>query len=269
MRAIRKLDGGRLPILVFSGTIAAADEVRELAALGVTGYINEYSAVQHILPSLRRICFPTTSTAAAARGSILGIPVSYRFGNTIAAALTLNLSKGGVAIRTMSPLEPAIEGQAAVPAAGIEARRRGRVADRVDRPPRRDGAAVREGRGGRSGGDRPVRRPALLQQSQGLSAAAGASSGLRGRACRSRRELFVDDPGKRLERLRPGQEAAVDEERRACRRCPGRRPPARHAGRRAWCFRLRPARLEARHIEHRPATRSRCSVTAEPSGGFA
>jgi uncharacterized protein (TIGR02266 family) len=31
--------------------------------------------------------------------------VAYRFGNTIAAALTLNLSKGGVAIRTMSPLQ--------------------------------------------------------------------------------------------------------------------------------------------------------------------
>jgi uncharacterized protein (TIGR02266 family) len=31
--------------------------------------------------------------------------VAYRFGNTIAAALTLNLSKGGLAIRTMSPLQ--------------------------------------------------------------------------------------------------------------------------------------------------------------------
>jgi len=36
---------------------------------------------------------------------VLGIPANYRFGNTIAAALTLNLSKGGVAIRTMSPLQ--------------------------------------------------------------------------------------------------------------------------------------------------------------------
>ncbi len=35
---------------------------------------------------------------------MLGIPISYRFGNTIAAALTLNFSKGGLAIRTMSPL---------------------------------------------------------------------------------------------------------------------------------------------------------------------
>ena len=36
---------------------------------------------------------------------VLCIPISYRFGNTIAAALTLNLSRGGIAIRTTSPLE--------------------------------------------------------------------------------------------------------------------------------------------------------------------
>jgi uncharacterized protein (TIGR02266 family) len=35
----------------------------------------------------------------------LGIPVAYRFGNTIAAAVTLNLGRGGLAIRTMSPLD--------------------------------------------------------------------------------------------------------------------------------------------------------------------
>src|SRR5918995_100460 len=32
VRSIRKLDEGRLPVLVFSGTIASAEEVRELAA---------------------------------------------------------------------------------------------------------------------------------------------------------------------------------------------------------------------------------------------
>ena len=36
---------------------------------------------------------------------MLGIPVAYRFGNTIAAALTLNISHGGLAIRTTSPLD--------------------------------------------------------------------------------------------------------------------------------------------------------------------
>ena len=105
VRAIRKLDGGRLPILIFSGTIASADEVRALAALGVAGYVNEYSAVQHILPSLAPHLFPDNFNRRGSPRVVLGIPVAYRFGNTIAAALTLNISKGGVAIRTMSPLQ--------------------------------------------------------------------------------------------------------------------------------------------------------------------
>src|SRR5919199_5230571 len=41
VRSIRKLDEGKLPILIFSGTIASADEVRDLAAPGVAGYGNE------------------------------------------------------------------------------------------------------------------------------------------------------------------------------------------------------------------------------------
>ena len=105
VRSVRKLDAGRLPILVFSGTIANAVEVRDLAALGVAGYVNEYSAVQNILPSLAPHLFPDNFNRRGSPRVVLGIPVAYRFGNTIAAALTLNLSKGGVAIRTMSPLD--------------------------------------------------------------------------------------------------------------------------------------------------------------------
>lgn len=105
VRALRKIDAdGRLPILVFSGTIATADEVRELAALGVAGYVNEYSALQHILPSLTPHLFPDNFNRRGSARVVLGIPVNYQFGNTIAAALTLNLSKGGLAIRTMNPL---------------------------------------------------------------------------------------------------------------------------------------------------------------------
>ena len=105
VRTIRKIDGGRLPILVFSGTIASAAEVKDLAGLGVAGYVNEYSAVQNILPSLAPHLFPDNFNRRGSPRVVLGIPVAYRFGNTIAAALTLNLSKGGIAIRTMSPLE--------------------------------------------------------------------------------------------------------------------------------------------------------------------
>jgi len=93
-----------VPILVFSGTVTSVDEVRELAALGVTGYVNEYSAVHHILPTLTPQLFPDNFNRRSSPRVVLGIPVNYRVGNTIAAALTLNLSHGGVAIRTTNPL---------------------------------------------------------------------------------------------------------------------------------------------------------------------
>ena len=105
VRTLRNLAGPQLPILVFSGTIANADEVRALASLGVAGYVNEYSAVQHILPSLAPHLFPDNFNRRSSPRVILGIPIQYRFGQTIAAALTLNLGHGGVAIRTTSPLD--------------------------------------------------------------------------------------------------------------------------------------------------------------------
>ncbi|MEY4634356.1 MAG: hypothetical protein RJA55_154 [Acidobacteriota bacterium] len=104
VRRIRKLDQGRLPILVFSGSVTSAEEVRELAGLGVGGYLNEYSAVEHILPSIAPHLFPDNFNRRAGPRVVMGIPVSYRAGGTIAAALSLNLSRGGIAIRTSGPL---------------------------------------------------------------------------------------------------------------------------------------------------------------------
>jgi CheY-like chemotaxis protein len=96
VRAVRKLDDGRLPILVFSGTIASAEEVRELAALGVAGYVNEYSAVQHILPSLAPHLFPDNFNRRSGPRAILGIPIQYRFGNTIAASAWASSSRRSI-----------------------------------------------------------------------------------------------------------------------------------------------------------------------------
>ena len=90
---------------MFSGTVSSAEEVRELAALGVSGYINEYSAAQHILPSLAPHLFPDNFNRRGSPRLVLGIPIAYRSGGTIAAALTLNINRGGMAIRTTSPLE--------------------------------------------------------------------------------------------------------------------------------------------------------------------
>jgi len=104
LRALRKIDQDRPPVMVFSGTIKSADEVRELGTLGVTGYVNEYMAPQHIVPALVPHLFPDSSNRRSSPRVVLGVPVAYRFGNTIAAALTLNISRGGLAVRTTSPL---------------------------------------------------------------------------------------------------------------------------------------------------------------------
>lgn len=105
VRALRTIDGFHAPIVVFSGTIANTEEVRELSALGVAGYVNEYSAVQHIVPALSPHLFPDQCNRRSSPRVVLGISVAYRLGNTIAAALTINISHGGLAIRTTSPLD--------------------------------------------------------------------------------------------------------------------------------------------------------------------
>jgi len=105
VRSIRAIDSGRIPLLIFSGTVASADEVRDLASLGIAGYVNEYSAAQNIVPALAPHLFPDNFNRRNSPRVVLGIPIQYRFGSTIAAALTLNLGHGGIAIRTTSPLE--------------------------------------------------------------------------------------------------------------------------------------------------------------------
>ena len=104
VKRIRKLDQGKLPILVFSGSVLGVDEVRELAALGVAGYLNEYTASEHILPSIAPHLFPATFPRREHARVVMGIPVSYRVGKTITAALAMDLSGGGMAVRTNNPL---------------------------------------------------------------------------------------------------------------------------------------------------------------------
>jgi uncharacterized protein (TIGR02266 family) len=105
VRDLHKLSNHKPTIVVFSGTIANASEVRELTTLGVAGYVNEYTAVQHILPSLSPHLYPDLYNRRSSPRVTLGIPVAYRVGNTISSAVTLNVSQGGLAIRTTSPLD--------------------------------------------------------------------------------------------------------------------------------------------------------------------
>jgi uncharacterized protein (TIGR02266 family) len=102
VRTIRQ-KGSRFPILVFSGTIANAQEVRELTMLGVAGFINEYSAPPHILPAIAPHLFPDSFNRRSSPRVPLSIMVSYRIDNVIASAVCANVSKGGIFLRTMNP----------------------------------------------------------------------------------------------------------------------------------------------------------------------
>ena len=94
-----------VPIIIFSGLIDSAAEVRALSELGITRYINEHCAVPRILPSLAPQLYPDSFDRRTRVRATLGIPIALRFGDSIAAALTLNLGKGGVGVRTVSPLD--------------------------------------------------------------------------------------------------------------------------------------------------------------------
>jgi uncharacterized protein (TIGR02266 family) len=104
LRVLHKTEG-HAPIVIFSGTIASADTARELGGLGVAGYINEYTAAQNILPALAPHLFPDHYRRRTTPRVALGIPVAYRFGNTIATATMVNVSQGGLGIRTTNLLE--------------------------------------------------------------------------------------------------------------------------------------------------------------------
>jgi uncharacterized protein (TIGR02266 family) len=104
LRSLRQEDQQR-PVIVFSGTIASAREVEELAGLGVSGYINEYTGSQHIVPALSPHLYPGAHNRRTSPRVALGVAVAYRVGNTITTALSLNVSRGGIAIRTTNPLE--------------------------------------------------------------------------------------------------------------------------------------------------------------------
>lgn len=107
LRTLRKVTPQQPPVVVFSGTIANADEVRELASFGVAGYVNEYSGVSHIMPALAPHLFPEHYNRRSSPRVVLGVPITYRVGNAISTSLTLNVSHGGLAIRTTSPLDVA------------------------------------------------------------------------------------------------------------------------------------------------------------------
>ena len=128
IRAIRECGAGRPPILVFSGSIADAQEIRQLAGLGIAGYVNEHSGAGHIVPVLAPHLFPDSFNRRLSPRIALGIPVACRFDHTVTAARTLDLGKGGLGVWTTTPLAPgtAVDVRFRLPATerAVEARAR-------------------------------------------------------------------------------------------------------------------------------------------------
>jgi CheY-like chemotaxis protein len=106
VKRIRKLDNGQLPILILSGSVQSAEEVRELAALGVAGYVNEYSTTEHILPAIAPHLFPGTFPKREHPRVVVGVPVAYSIGKVITAALATDLCSRGMAVRANKPPVP-------------------------------------------------------------------------------------------------------------------------------------------------------------------
>jgi uncharacterized protein (TIGR02266 family) len=106
VRTLREAGERPVPVLIFAGTVTSAADVRALLAVRIAGYVNEHAATPQILPALAPHLFPDSFNRRTSPRVALGVPVSYRSGQTIAGALTLDIGKGGLAIRTMSPLQP-------------------------------------------------------------------------------------------------------------------------------------------------------------------
>jgi uncharacterized protein (TIGR02266 family) len=106
VRALRTLGGASMPITVFSGSLTSAALVPGLGEAGVAGYINEHAATPQILPALAPHLFPDNFDRRTSPRVALGVPVSCRAGQQIMVAHALNVSRGGLAVRTMTPLAP-------------------------------------------------------------------------------------------------------------------------------------------------------------------
>lgn len=104
IRQLRALLPHDPPIVVFSGTVGDRHLVETLAGLHVTAYINEYTAEPNIVRALEPFLSDDPRNRRRSPRVTLGAAVSFRYGHTIATGVTLNISRGGLAIRSTNPL---------------------------------------------------------------------------------------------------------------------------------------------------------------------
>ena len=93
------------PVVVFAGSVASAEQISNLGLAGVAGYLNEHADAPQILPALAPHLFPDSFNRRASQRAPVALPVSFKTGQTIAAAQTRDLGRGGIGIQTMDPLQ--------------------------------------------------------------------------------------------------------------------------------------------------------------------
>lgn len=128
--ALKHRTARAVPVVIFAGSVRSGADVPALLSAGVSGYLNEHAATAQLVPALAPHLFPDSFDRRSSPRVTLGIPVSYRAGQTIAGALTLNVGKGGIGVRTMSPLAAgsAVQIKFRLPAGTADIEASGRVA---------------------------------------------------------------------------------------------------------------------------------------------
>jgi uncharacterized protein (TIGR02266 family) len=129
LRALRRASTPPAQLLVFASTVAGADRIPVLAGMGISGFVNDHAASPHILPALAPYLFPDNFNRRVSPRVSLGVPISYRAGHIIAGAVTLDVGKGGLAVRTMTPLPPGtgVQIKFRLPGTGADLEAAGRV----------------------------------------------------------------------------------------------------------------------------------------------
>jgi uncharacterized protein (TIGR02266 family) len=92
------------PVVVFAGSVASAEQLTNLGGAGVAGYLNEHADAPQILPALAPHLFPDSFNRRTSQRAPVALPISFRAGQTIAAAHTRDIGRGGIGIQTMDPL---------------------------------------------------------------------------------------------------------------------------------------------------------------------
>jgi uncharacterized protein (TIGR02266 family) len=95
-----------LPLIVVAESVQSAADARALHSAGVTGYLSASTEESQLMPALAPWLYPDNFNRRSHPRLEISLPVSYRTRDTVAAALTRNISSGGMAVRTTLPLAP-------------------------------------------------------------------------------------------------------------------------------------------------------------------